>query len=225
MDPRLRAAVDESVCWYDELFALHGVGCGIVNGLWTGHGTPPPLHSAAKTVEPSVPAGAALAAVEAHEHCSVADSFGDLDADGAMSSELDLMFEARWLHHPPLDRTRALPTGWAPVTTATALAQWTARHDTTDVLLPGLLERSAFGFLCLQHDGEVVAGAVTHLCAGVVSVSNVWGGPQLDWAELLRVVADRWPDRAIVGYERGSELSQALEAGFSDVGPQLVWMR
>ncbi len=223
MDPRLRAAVDESVCWYDELLALHRIGCGLEDGLWTAHGPPPPLHSAAKSVEPEVTAAAALHAVETHEHCTIADSFGSLDLTG----ELDLLFEASWLHHPPVDVLAGQPAGWRAVTTSEELADWTGRHDTTEVLLPGLLERSSFRFLGHRVDGELAAGAVTHLCAGVVGLSNVWVAPghELDWGELVRVVHAVHPGRAIVGYEQGDDLTAALGAGFTDIGPQLVWAR
>ena len=224
MDPRLRTAVDESTCWYDDLFALHGLGCGISDGLWAGHGPPPPLHSAAKSVEPSARAEAALRAVAAYEHCHVADSFGTLD----LADEMDLFFEARWLHRPPLDAAlTALPAGWESVTTEADLAAWTAIHGTSDVLLPGLLRRSSFRFLGHRVDGELTAGAVTHLCAGAVGLSNVWAAPghEVDWGELVRVVHALHPGLAVVGYEQGDDLDRALDAGFSAVGPQLVWVR
>lgn len=224
MDPRLRAAVDESVCWYDELFALHSVGCGISDGLWASHGPPPPLHSAAKSVEPSVRSAAALRAVAAYEHCSIADSFGALD----LGDEMDLLFEARWLHRPPLDAALTpLPAGWETVTTGADLAVWTAIHGTSDVLLPGLLRRSSFQFLGHRSNGELTAGGVTHLGAGVVGLSNVWAAPghEVDWGELVRVVHALHPGRAVVGYEQGEDLAHALAAGFNAVGPQLVWVR
>jgi hypothetical protein len=97
MDPRLRAAVDASVCWYEELFALHGVGHRVTDGMWSALGPPPPLHSAAKSVRPWATSGQALNDVAAYEHCSIADSFGALDLPG-----FELLFEARWLFREPL---------------------------------------------------------------------------------------------------------------------------
>src|SRR3712207_266058 len=103
VDPRLRMAVDESACWYDELCALHGIGCGIQAGLWSSVGPPPPLHSAAKSVEPTVTAEQALRSVSPQDHCSIADSFGTLE----LESEMDLLISARWMHRPPLDEPPA----------------------------------------------------------------------------------------------------------------------
>jgi hypothetical protein len=223
MDPRLRVAVDASVCWYEELFALHRVAHRMADGLWWALGPPPPLHSAAKSVQPWATSELVLRRVAAFPQCSVADSFGALVLPG-----FDLLFEARWLYREPWGEAPApLPAGWAPVRTAEELAEWTARHDTTGVLLPGLLSRSAITVLGLRVDRDLVAGAVVHACRGVASLSNVWTAPGRapDWPELVRVVHAVRPATPVVGYERGEDLSRALEAGFTDVGPQLVWIR
>jgi hypothetical protein len=53
LDPRLRVAVDASLAWYEALCALHGVRCGIEDDTWVAYDPPPPLHSVAKTIEPS----------------------------------------------------------------------------------------------------------------------------------------------------------------------------
>jgi hypothetical protein len=224
VDPRLRMAVDESACWYDELCALHGIGCGIHAGLWFSSGPPPPLHSAAKSIEPTVTAEQALRSVADQDHCSIADSFGTLE----LEPEMDLLIQARWLHRPPLDSPpTGMPGGWAPVRSADALAEWTTGHGTAEVLLPAILRRSSFSVLGRRDDNALTAGAVTHLCGGVVSVSNVWAAPghETDWAELVRLVHAVHPGRAVVGYEQGEELARAQDAGFTDVGPQLVWFR
>ena len=79
LDPRLRVAVDASLAWYEALCALHGVRCGIEDDTWVAYDPPPPLHSVAKTIEPSAGPDRALAAVDAHGHGAVADSFGAFD--------------------------------------------------------------------------------------------------------------------------------------------------
>src|SRR5262245_14870857 len=76
VDPRLRAAVDTSVAWYDDVFVLHGLATRIEDGLWWAVDPPPPWHSGVKTTEPEVGIDRVLAA---HEDSGVADSFGDLD--------------------------------------------------------------------------------------------------------------------------------------------------
>ena len=202
---------------------MHGVGCQVVDGVWSALGPPPRLHSAAKSVEPWAGSGRALGSVAAYEQCSVADSFGVLTLPG-----FELLFEASWLFREPLPLMRIpLPAGWARLRTAGELAGWTAHLDTTGVLLPGLLSRPGFTVLGLWAEGQLEAGAVLHACAGVVALSNVWTAPrrQPDWPELVQVAHAIHPGLAIVGYERDDALVHARAAGFADVGPQLVWIR
>ena len=61
------------------------------------------------------------------------------------------------------------------------------------------------------------------LGSGVVDLSNVHG-EALDWSELVATVARAFPDRPLVGYERGDDLSAALDSGFAAVGPLRVWV-
>ena len=221
---RLRAAVDASLSWYDALCALHGVPCGIEDDLWLAYAQPPPLHSTAKSVEPTARPDRALRLLEAYEHGGIADSFGrfDLTREG-----FDLLFEAQWIHRPsPATGSRALPAGWSVVRTTTELRQWTAHHDTQDVLLPALLDRSSFRVLAKRQDDDLVAGAVLHLGTGAVDVSNVWstdsGGT---WDDIVGLADALFPGRDLVGYESGGDLDQARAAGFATLGPQLVWVR
>lgn len=225
MDPRLRGAVDASVGWYDDLCALHGVGSMLVDGLWSALDPPPPLHSDAVVVEPEVTADRVLARLDGREHCGVKDSFATLDLAG---DGMSLLFAATWIHHEPgrYDK-RKPPPGWVAVTGAAELAEWTSRHDTSAVLLPPLLRRAHFRVLARYADERLVAGAVARLGSGTVDVSNVWAVPghRLDWAELAEVVESLFPDRQLVGYERGDALAAALDGGFVPVGDLRVWVR
>jgi hypothetical protein len=225
MDQRLRSAVDASVGWYDDLFALHGVGSMLVDGLWSALGAPPPLHSDAVVVEPEVTADRVLARLAGREHCGVKDSFAtmDLARDG-----MRLLFSATWIHHEAgRYRKRKPPPGWVAVTGVDELAEWTGKHDTSEVLLPPLLERAHFRILARYADDRLVAGAVARLGSGTVDVSNVYvvPGEHLDWAELAEVVGSIFPDRQLVGYERGDALAAALDGGFVPVGELRVWLR
>lgn len=221
LSPALRAAVDASLSWYDALCALHAVPCGIEDDVWRAFTSPPPLHSAAKTVEPGVRPDRAVSAAAGHG--GIADSFGefDLSAEGYR-----LLFEAQWIHRPaPPAGPRRLPNGWTVLRAPSELKAWTSRHDTEAVLLPGLLQRSAFRVIGKRCDGGYGAGAVLHLCSGVVDLSNVWTiAEDLDWAELVRAAAALFPGRALVGYELGSDLERATDAGFATLGPQRVWI-
>jgi hypothetical protein len=225
MDPRLRAAVDASVGWYGDICALHGVGTTLADGLWSTLDTPPPLHSDAVVVEPGVTADAVLDRLEGRAHCGVKDSFAtmDLSAEG-----MDLLFSATWMHRKASARqVRSAPPGWVAVTSVSQLIAWTGLHDTTDVLLPPLLQRAHFRILAKYVEESIVSGAVARLGTGVVDVSNVYAVPghQLDWAELGEAVGATFPGRPLVGYERGPALDAALAGGFVATGELTVWVR
>ena len=87
------------------------------------------------------------------------------------------------------------------------LRAWTSRHDTEAVHLPALLQRFAFRVIGRTDRlgyGDYDAGAVLHLCTGMVDISNVWTVSEgLDWAELVAAAAATFPGRALIGYERG----------------------
>jgi hypothetical protein len=225
MDPRLRGAVDASVGWYEDLCALHGVGSILVDGLWSAIGTPPPLHSDAVVVEPEVTADRVLARLEGRDRCGVKDSFATMDLVG---EGMALLFSATWIHREPTPGGRpGVPAGWAPVTGADELSEWTGLHDTRDVLLPPLLRRAHFRILAKRVGDRIVAGAVARLGSGAVDVSNVYAVPgyRVDWAELAEVAGTFFPGRPLVGYERGDALAAALEGGFTPLGELRVWVR
>jgi hypothetical protein len=223
MDPRLRRAVDANVGWYDDLCVLHGVGSTLEHGLWVSSTSPPPLHSDAVVVEPGVSAQDVLDRLAERPQCGVKDSFATLDLSGG---RMRVLFDASWIHHEG-SSSGTPSTAWGAVTTAAELATWTALHDTTGVLLPGLLSQAHFTVLARYDGGQVVAGAVARLGSGVVDVSNTYAVPghRLDWPELVTVVSSRFPGRPLVGYTRGEELGEAVEAGFTVVGDLRVWVR
>lgn len=227
MDARLRAAVDASLHWYDDVFALHGIPARSHDGLWCSLAQPPPWHSTAKTLEPGVDARRVVRAVAGFAECSVADSFGDLGLD---EHGFELLFEAAWLHRPPAPGsapTGPLPEGWSLVRTESALAEWNAAHDYTGVLLPGVLSQPRFHVLARHRDGVLTGGAVTHRGSAVVDLSNLWGAeddPDL-YDEVLAAVSALHPGLAVTGYATGEELDALLARGFAALGPQRVWLR
>jgi hypothetical protein len=222
-------AVDASLGWYGDLCAMHEVATSLDDGLWWARTSPPPLHSDAVVVERSVTAGQVLDRLADRRRCGVKDSFATLDLS---RGGLEVLFEASWMYreapevHPSGSASSAL-SAWSRVTTAAELETWTSLHDTTGVLLPALLDRAHFAVLAEHAAGAIVAGAVARLAGGVVDVSNTYAVPghRLDWSELVGVVAARFPGRPLVGYTRGEELAQAVDAGFAVVGDLRVWMR
>lgn len=225
MDPRLRRAVDASIGWYEDIFALHGIGSGIVDGVWRSMGPPPPLHSDVVSVEPTATPDALGAALAGRASWGYKDAFADLPPPVPSA---DLLFEATWIHReaPAEPRRHAPAMPWRVVRTAPELARWNAGWDTDGVLLPGLLERGHVAILGRLDGDDMAAGAIARLGSGTVHLSNVHGteGRTVDWSELVVAVGLVFPGRDLVGYERGDDLEAAKSAGFAPVGPLRVWI-
>ena len=223
MDHRLATAVGASLAWYADVFALHGIATETTEGLWRTLGTPPPLHSAAKTLLPGVPTSRAVAAVAAYDVCSVADSFGDLDLG---PHGFDVLIDATWLWHEPLPPA-ALPDQWSHVSSEADLADWVDLHGTPGVFPQAVLGHPAFTVLA-RHDGTALTGgAVVHASEGAVTVAHVFAAPgrPVTVPEWLALAAALHPGRAVVDYAAGDALAEAREAGFTGVGRQAVWAR
>lgn len=206
VDPRLETAVAASVRWYDDLFAALGIPVARRGDLWVAEGTPPPYHSAVKTLAPRVPISAVLDAMAAFEHGSVADSFGDqeLAAHG-----FELLIDAQWLHRP--GTSGPMPRGWQVI----KRAPW---NDSVPA-------HAHLTFLGRFEDGDLVGGVILHdadAATGAVGVSNGWNAT---WPEIVAAAGAVRPGRDLVDYATGADLDAALAAGFTALGPQRVWLR
>jgi hypothetical protein len=224
VDPRLRAAVDTSLAWYRELFALHAIPTQVDDGLWWSLGPPPPWHSGVKTTEPNVGVDRVLAV---HRCGTVADSFGDVDL---APFGFTVLLDAVWALHPPLEEppTPGLPHGWTVVLDTGLLAQWSRAHDYAGVLLPAVLDRPSFTVLARHHNGALAGGAVVHHSGrpGVVGLSNSWSATstEVDHAEVLAVVGALHPGSSVTGFAEGADLDAMVAAGYTALGPQRVWV-
>jgi hypothetical protein len=224
MDPRLRAAVEASAHWYDDVFALHRIPVRVEDGLWISLGPPPPWHSTAKTLQPGVGADRVAEAVGGLARCTVADSWGDLTL---APYGFELLIEATWL----LGRLRrtashALPPGWSVVTDANDLAEWSAGHDYVGVLPSAVLGHPRFRILTCRRDGRIVGGAVVHDGGGAVGLFNTWGAGRVAESEdVLRAASALHPGRNVTDYAEGHERAAMVSAGFTPLGPQRVWIR
>jgi hypothetical protein len=221
VDPRLRLAVDASLAWYDDVFALHGIAVARSDGLWRALDDPPAYHSAVKTIVPGVDADRVLEATEPFASCSVADSFGDMCPSG-----FALRFEAVWLH---LDGgfSAGLPAGWSVVSSPAALARWSDRHDYAGVLRATTLDNPRFTVLARSDGDDLIGGAIVHDGAAAVGLSNTWSaeGHEPDWDALLAAARAVHPGRPLTDYAHGDDLTGMLRLGFQPLGPQRVWVR
>jgi hypothetical protein len=223
VDPRLRAAVDANVGWYETLAAAHGLRTQLRDGFWIALGRPPRLHSDVMSVEPDARSEAFERAVADRDGWGFKDSFGTLEPT---APGVRLLFAATWIHATPPDRLTTPSGRWVRIRTDAELETWNVHADTDGVVLPTLLARGGFAVLERRTEEGVTAGAIARLGTGVVELSNVHGvhGATVDWAELTDAVAALFPGRPQVGYESGDDLAAAVSAGFEPVGQLRVWV-
>jgi hypothetical protein len=212
MDPRLRAAVDASAQWYDDVFAALAIPATRGEQLWVAGAEPPRWHSAVKTLCPDVSTATVIEAMSPFVHGTVADSFGDQDLhdDG-----FELLIDASWLHLAAPEPARA-PGGWHVVADRTGRGAWNTAHG-TDV--PEHLRITLLG---RYDDHRLVAGAALNDADASCGISNTWGA---EWPDVVRVAASLRPGADLTAYAHGADRDAAVEAGFSPVGPQRVWIR
>lgn len=224
-DRRLDVAVRASLAWYEDVFRVHRIRTRYEGGLWSACGEPPRWHSAAKTVHPDVPEARVVGAVEQFESCSVADSHGTLDLEG---HGFHVLFRATWLFRAaPVSSTPSWPDGWSVVSDEDELAAWNTAQDTTDVLVPALLQHPRFTFLVRHASAQMVAGAVLHHVDDALELSNTWSRAEEadEIPSMLRCADVLYSDLPVVGYSRNDTLRSYTDAGFDTLGPQVVWVR
>jgi len=101
-------------------------------------------------------------------------------------------------------------------------------RQTSPIFTEPLLRNPEIVFLAAYVDGELQGGGVLNVQADVVGHSNLYavtGTRRLVRAGLVREARRLFPGKALVGYERGADLEEALGLGFAALGPLRVWIR
>ncbi|MGZ6897122.1 MAG: hypothetical protein ACXVJZ_06775 [Acidimicrobiia bacterium] len=215
--PTVEVAARNNAAWCEVVARTHGVAGTIGPQWWAGATRTPPLYPDAVTLAPGADAAALLAAIDPAPGASVKDSFADLDlARFGFSVRFDATWTARTAPAGPAGSRLALvdPPGFAAWERS-----WRGADGPGDVLRPALLDDPRVTLL-----GAECGGAVVFRSAGVVGVSNVFGGVPV-WPELAAWLDRTRPGVAAVGYETGPELEAARAAGFEVLGPLRVWVR
>lgn len=165
---------------------------------------------------------------------AVKDSFARLDLTAL---GFDCLFEARWIALPPGQRPASRegsPIRWHRVAAVAQLAAWEAawRRDLpagTAAIFPfALLQDPTISFLAGVEADRIVAGCVLNIAVSAIGPSNLLGPETLAravWVGCCEQARSLVPDLPIVGYEQGEALTDALAAGFRELGPLRVWLK
>jgi hypothetical protein len=140
---------------------------------------------------------------------AVKDSFNRLDLS---RRGFDILLDASWIKSE-------MPAGEA---TSDIVWQREAQATSWPIADP------AFAMFTGRRGFQVVAGGMLYCSDGVVGLSNVVAEAAdavAVWRSLILLSARTFPRLPVVGYESGSELAAALDAGFEIADPLRVWVR
>jgi hypothetical protein len=141
---------------------------------------------------------------------AVKDSFSALDLS---RRGFDVLQDASWIRGAMPIGNSATDIDWQRETLGKA--PW-PYHDPNFAMFTG---RRGF---------RVVAGGMLYRAAGVVGLSNVVAEAAdavTVWRSLILLASRTFPRLPLVGYESGSELAAALDAGFEIGDPLRIWVR
>lgn len=153
---------------------------------------------------------------------SVKDSFATLDLSGAGMS---VLFEARWIRREAGGAVPSPALDWRAIADAEGLASWEAAWNATPadagpIFRPALLDEPRTLIAAGYDANDVIrAGGIGHDAAGVIGLSNLFGG----WIEAEAGLAHLLPGRERVGYESGDDLKASELRGFSATCALRVW--
>jgi hypothetical protein len=226
-DALLHAAVINNARWCDAVCRSHGYPGEFTGRLWISADHVLPFYPNAITLSPDVTAAEATDGQDPSRPYSIKDSFARLDL---APHGLTPLFDATWIAMPA-------PAGgdepsWDVVTNPGDLVRWEAAWagggEVVGLFQPALLDDADCAVLACRRDGAQVGGAIAYTAGGVTGISNVFKSGIADgplWAGAVRAIARVRPGLPIVGYERGEDLAEARQAGFTALGSLRVWAR
>jgi hypothetical protein len=228
----LGVAVANNASWCDAVCRSHGYPGTSSSRLWTSTRHRLRFYPNAITLRPEVTAPEVLTAADSSRPFAVKDSFARLDLARA---RFRLLAQASWIV-----REAGRPAGppddglsWDKVTSPGDLNDWeTAWADGASgsgrVFLPALLSDPRCAILACRRENRIVAGAIVYAADGAAGTSNVFSTglpPDRLWASIWPAVAGLHPHLPVVGYEQGTSLEAARQAGFHVLGTLRIWTR
>ena len=225
-DPRAIMAARNNADWYAMMFDVHGLRYHRSEIAFLALDTPPPYHSWMTMLDPA----ADRALLELISQNLDRPGFGLKDAFHCLELRphgLIEHFSATWIWADTVQPASA--TGWTRITSADDLLLWEAAwkdggspSDQRQFPAAILGRPDVFIWGRATADG-FDAGAVANLSSDCVGLSNCFGRGAFRAAAML--CAELAQDLPVVGYERGDDLSAALDAGFEAAGLLRIWCK
>ena len=228
---RLCAGNNADLC--QAIFKAQGLSDQKSDFVWSSDRQAPPYYPNATTLDADAVAAqlaeiARLTSVLATDF-SVKDGFCRLDLQPLGFSQL---FEASWIWMDPT-HPMTTPCGWERVEDAASLELWEfawadgASFSNGRFFPAAILADPAIAILGLRTPHGFAAGCIANRSGLVIGLSNVFaadGSPT--YRDAAQAAAHAFAGgRALVGYDRGDGLDDALACGFQATGALRVWIR
>ncbi|MBD3921715.1 hypothetical protein H8B09_23315 [Paenibacillus sp. PR3] len=224
MSDKVDRAVLNNIVWCGIVCETHGITATSRKHIWRTTSKAPTYYPDMITSSRHVTVDEVIDIMGNKEVVSsIKDSFANLDMS---PFDFEMLFTAEWIYHAPVANLESVQTEWCHVTTENDLADWTSVHGSENVIRPELLECRDVKIYSNKKKGEV-AGFIANLGANAVGISNVFSSGNSDnlWSDIYKIVSLDFPGLPMVGYERGTDLTAALQSGWTTVGPLRVWVR
>jgi hypothetical protein len=244
LSTNLIQAIHNNAVWCDTICRAHGIPGEFHTHVWLNRKPVPPYYPNAVTLSGKPGIADQMRAIqnligdESSAGLAVKDSFDLLDL---APFGFHALFEAMWIWRAPL---MPIPTTisdriqFTIVQQPDELAQWEtawagfpANEKLTPekrIFLPYLLADRDVMFIAAYRDQQLVGGAIANCTGDVVGISNQFapsGEAAIYWTGCIATMMSKYPDRPIVGYERGTDLELAQRLGFEAIRPLRVWVR
>lgn len=155
----------------------------------------------------------------------VKDSFNDLDLTSLGFGKL---FDAKWVLAPA---NVTSPLDYVVVKDIHQLAVWEAAWhggEGLGIFKDRILKNPAVQFIAIYDGDAIVAGAILNKSKNVVGLSNFFcasGDAHNYLLSCLGAAQAFGNGMPVVGYESGEVLQLVKRAGFTELGPLVVWVR
>jgi hypothetical protein len=229
-DDRNKVAALNNAEWCAAVWRSHGLPVEQAHGMWFCPCPTPQYYPNVVTVdagaEPTKQAGLiAELARDDKLNLGVKDSFSCLDLS---TVGFQTLFDARWLHRtqsrPPV---AASALDWRRIGNGKGLAAWERAWRGSDpdplrIFRAELLEDQRVCVLAGFDGMEMIrAGGIAYNAADATGVTNIFGS----YGEFLNALVTLLAPAEIVCWERGHDLTLAVDLGFAVLGGLRMWTR
>lgn len=216
----MRGGVETNAAWCEAICRAGGLSPSRTAEVWNVVERSPDGYPDVVTLRSGLGADFVLAGIDLGAGCSVKDSFSDIDLS---EHHFEVLFEATWIYLLGRSAPPNAAHGWAELVTVDGIGGWLTARD-IDVDPEVLWLDQSVRFFAASTTGAGFALTQTREAAGVSCVLYGSADPAATWADVVSTATRHIGGRALVGYERDSDLDHALAGGFEAAGPLRIWM-